>query len=376
MTIIITILCVILLPILLKALWVLTAVSTNEKCDIMQRSAWLVQKTSSSPKELIESMPAKIGSQFQGEWAIYTYSMFEHALTNISTLYPETKEENLPVIKQLIEKAMSPEIQQYDKKKWYNEGPLDNFSSESSVRHLSYRSHLAWMLTNYKMAGGGKEYDELLHKLCDSMNYGIINSPAMNIPTYSDMTVYIPDMLVAILALHNYSILENGTYGETVKKWIEKAKKEWVDPQTGLLISEMSYEGNYHSPARGSYAALNTYYLALIDKEFAQDQYKHLKIWFVKDKGIAGCKEYDQNKKWLGFDIDAGPIIKNLSPSGTAFLTGCASVFKEKKLKKRLLVTAEIAGSTLQWMGKRHYWLAGIVPVGEAIMLAMRTSYN
>ena len=307
----------------------MTAVYTSEKNDILKRRSWLLQKTSGSPKELIESMPVSVGPQFQGEWAIYTYSMFAHALTNISTLYPETKEENLPVIKQLIEKVISPEIQQYDKEKWNGEGPLDSFSKESSVKHLSYRSILAWMITNYKMAGGSdKRYDTLLDQLCTSMNQGILSSPAMNLPTYSDNIIYFPDMLVAILALHNYSILNNGQFQATVSQWIEKAKKEWIDPFTGLLISHMDYSGKHYNKARGSFAALSTYYLSLIDNEFAQEQYNNLKKNFVKNKGIAGCKEYLKNKKWSVFDIDAGPVIKNLSPSGTAFLTGCASMQK------------------------------------------------
>ena len=136
----------------------------------------------------------------------------------------------------------------------------------------------------------------------------------------------------------------------------------------------MDYNGKHHQPVRGSYATLNTYYLSLIDSRFAESQYQNLKSWFVKDKGIAGCKEFLHNKKSFVFDIDAGPIIKNLSPSGTAFLSGCTSIFKDKKLKKKLLLTAEIAGNSISWKGQKHYWLAGFVPVGEAIMLAMRTS--
>jgi len=72
-------------------------------------------------------------------------------------------------------------------------------------------------------------------------------------------------------------------------------------------------------------------------------------------------------------DMDAGPIILNLSPSGTAFAIGSATFFEDNDFRNNLLRTAEIAGHTVKWNDKRHYLLADIALVGEAITLAMRT---
>jgi hypothetical protein len=76
----------------------------------------------------------------------------------------------------------------------------------------------------------------------------------------------------------------------------------------------------------------------------------------------------------IGFDIDAGPILLNLSPSGTAFGIGPATFFNDTTTRKALLKTAELAGSTITFKDKSHYLLANIALVGEAITLAMRTS--
>ena len=75
-------------------------------------------------------------------------------------------------------------------------------------------------------------------------------------------------------------------------------------------------------------------------------------------------------------DIDAGPIVCNLSPSGTAFAIGCATRFDDAEVRRNLLKTAEIAGSTLTWGDKSHYLLADFALVGEAITLAMRTHFH
>ena len=75
-------------------------------------------------------------------------------------------------------------------------------------------------------------------------------------------------------------------------------------------------------------------------------------------------------------DADAGPIIANLSPSGTAFMVGSATCFGDTDVRRSLIKTAEIAGSTFYGFTENHYLLANFALVGEAVMLAMRTNVN
>lgn len=72
--------------------------------------------------------------------------------------------------------------------------------------------------------------------------------------------------------------------------------------------------------------------------------------------------------------MDAGPIILELSPSGTAFFAGSSTYFNDTKVRTGILKTAEIAGHTIKMGDERHYLLANVALVGEAIMLAMRTN--
>jgi hypothetical protein len=48
--------------------------------------------------------------------------------------------------------------------------------------------------------------------------------------------------------------------------------------------------------------------------------------------------------------------------------------FEDWALRKKLLKTGEMAGTTWHRKGKSHYLLADVALVGEAIMLAMRTA--
>ena len=371
---------VIVALILTKVVWVWCYCADNgtfdsEKQDILERRAYLIDKVITSPERLLDEMPSAIGPQFQGEWALYTCSMLTAALENISRLYPETKEESIGYIDSLIHIVLSPEIREYDRERW-GEDPLESLEGEES--HISYLSHLALMIGRYKSLAGGNKFDALYHSICQTMDRRIIESENMNLQTYPAEFVYVPDMLVAIVALDQYSTLYQGKYYSTVRQWLDKAKSEWINEETGLLSSFLGMDGGYREwlPVKGSYSALNCYYLTLLDKEFAKEQYDSLKDIYLKRFPFTGFKEYSDRYCLLGIDIDAGPIIFNLSPSGTAFAVGSVTYFNDSRLRRKLLKTAEIAGTTISGKGKRHYLLADVALVGEAIMLAMRTNVN
>ena len=363
----------------IKVIWVVSATIGHgsfegERKEIVRRANYLTSMVCTTPQDLLNEMPSGIGAQFQGEWAIYSCSMTSAALANIAILYPQNKELAIKFIGQIIGIAMSEEIREYDKLRW-GEDPMDGIYGNLS--HISYYSHLAWMISRYKQIGGDSKYDGQYHTLCRSMNRRIRKSPIMNLPTYPGESIYIPDMLVAIVALNNYASQYSGEYSSTVKLWIERAKKEWIDKETGLLASFLVQNGNsaeIEPPVKGSYSALNCYYLSLIDTEFAKEQYECLKKNFKQTFPFVGLKEYHNRTCWFGMDIDAGPIIFNLSPSGTGFVIGAATSLEDMEFRNQLLKTAEIGGSTVTWFGKSHYLLANVALVGEAIILAMRTS--
>lgn len=368
----------ILILLLIKVIWVTCSCWGNgslddEKDDLLQRRNYLVDKIMVEPLQLLNEMPGGIGLQFQGEWALYSCSMLAESLSNMAELYPETKDDAVATIDSLIQIVKSPELRLYDKLRW-DEDPLESLEGDKS--HVSYLSHLAWMIGNYRRIGGDNKYKQLHDSVCGAMNRRIQQSPLLNIPTYPDEPIYVPDMMVAIVALSDYARLNDCKYSSTVKAWICRSKTEWLDNKTGLLVSFLDDNGMRDTPVKGSYAALNCYYLTKIDAEFANEQYDKLKIHFRQSFPATGIREYHDHSCWLGMDIDAGPIILNLSPSGTAFAIGAATYFNDIKFRNSLLKTAEIAGHTVKWNNKRHYLLGDIALVGEVITLAMRTNYR
>lgn len=183
---------IILSLILVKVIWVGCSCWNlgsfeGEKNDLLQRKNYLVDKIMVEPLQLLNEMPGNIGLQFQGEWALYSCSMLAEALSNMAELSPETKDEAIASIDSLIQIVKSPELRLYDKMRW-GEDPLESLNGDDS--HVSYLSHLAWMIGNYRQIGGDGRYNRLHDVICETMNRRILQSPILNIPTYPYEHIY------------------------------------------------------------------------------------------------------------------------------------------------------------------------------------------
>lgn len=363
MKIILILLTLILAIILSKFIWVFIMTRkigsfNSEKDDIIERALFLLNETCTTPDDIINKMPSSIGKHFQGEWVIYTLSMLSLALANIATRYPETTHWVSKCIEGLIGTALSKEIQEYDRNSCGND-PFDG--------HLSYYSLLALMISAHMTVSEDSKYRLLYSNLCANLYRQISNSENLNISTYPGEQIYVPDMAAAIAALANHPDV---FYKSFAKKWATHMKDNYIDPETGLIVSTIN---DYSRPVLGSYSALTTYYLTFIDEDFAREQYELLKKHFLKTGLFTGIKERTDGTSNNIFAIDSGPILFGLSPSGTAFGIGPATFFNDWNVRNRLLKTGEWAGFTVT-KNNRHYLLSKVALVGEAIVLAMRTA--
>lgn len=352
----------------------------EERDDILERANWLCEKIRVSPEQLIKEMPSQLGEEYAGQWAIYCCSMLAHALVNISVIYPDKKDKCPELIAKLIDITNTPAIRKYDTLEW-KEDAMESLDGKKS--HMTYLSILAWMISNYKLIGGDDRFDTLFHSLCATLNRRMLESKYdLNLLSFPNKPIFLPDMLVAIIALRNYARLYNGTYQDTVNDWLDNAKTKWIHKETGLLMSMLVGASRYKKarPLRGSYVALNCAYLALIDKEFAFEQHEKMKALMSKEvtimgKTVFGIKEFMRKSPKFAFaGGDAGLVIYGLSAGGTAFALGSSTFFGDWEFRSKLLRTAELAGGTTKSKGKRCYRLGELFITGEATALAMRTN--
>lgn len=359
-----------------------TAAWDEERDDILERANWLCKQVIKEPAQLIADAPSMIGEEFQGEWAIYSCSMLAHALANISVLYPDKAAKCPELISKLIDIVNTPEIRKYDTLQW-KEDAMQSLNKDQKCGHMTYLSILSWMITSYKLIGGDGRYDALLDDCCGALVRRMrLSKFDLNLLSFPRKPIWIPDMLVTIVALKNYSRLYNGKYGDMVEVWLKNAKTKWIHSRTGLLAGTLP-GASYRQKGiqiRGSHTALNCSYLTLIDPEFAHQQYVLMKKVFGHETSlmgtrIVGLKEYQNNLP--NFSVkpgDAGLIVKGLSAGGMAFAFGAPTYFGDWEFRSQLLRAAEVTSGTKKENGMRHYHLADMFLVGEATVLAMRTN--
>lgn len=353
----------------------------GEREDILERANWLCKKiVVKDPETLMNEAPSMIGREFQGEWAIYCCSMLTHALTNICYLYPDKKEKCPGLIAQMIDLVNTPVIREYDTLQW-KEDALKSLEGPKS--HMTYLSILAWMISNYKMAGGDNRYDDLFCKICETLNRRMLESRYdLNLLSFPNKPVWLPDMLVSLVALSNYSRLFDNRYDATINRWLANAKTKWIHQSTGLLAGQLPGQSSRvkYMVIRGSHTALNCSYLSLVDEEFARSQYQLMCKVLKKEatlmgKTALGVKEYlRKDPEFKMMPGDAGLVVKGISAGGTAFALGAATFFGDWEFRYQMLRTAELAGGTKKLEGMRHYNISNMFLVGEATALAMRTN--
>jgi hypothetical protein len=204
----------------------------------------------------------------------------------------------------------------------------------------------------------------------------------LNLLSFPRKQIWLPDMLVTLVALKNYSRMYNGKYSDTIEAWGKNARTLWIHKSTGLLAGMLPGESRYQKGAtvRGSHSALICSYLSLVDEAFAREQYEKMCKVLRKEesfmgKDICGVKEF--LRKSPDFQMapgDAGLIVKGISAGGTAFAIGAATYFGDWEFRYKMLRTAEVVGGTKKEKDMRHYRIAEMFMVGEATVLAMRTN--
>lgn len=350
-----------------KALW-MQAFREHGRDDLLARRAWLVQRVLAD-RAGVADMPAWIGERFRGEWAIGTYSMLVAALTNLSQLHPETRADNLPVIEGLIEAALAPPLRAFDTTAWGGDALT---TLDTAQGHAGYLGHIAFMLGAHRFAGGDARHAPRLRAIADALSRRVAAAKASAhcIETYPGER-YVMDNVVVMAALVNADRLL-GTGTAAVQSWLGEARGRLVDPRTGLLAFEVGPGGDRLQGGRGSGAGWDSFYLPFVDPSLADSQWSCLRDKLVARRvGFTGVLEFPPGVTGHA-DVDSGPVILGLSMSGTGFAVAGARHAKDAALVSELLCTAELAGCTIQWNGRRRYLFAPLV--GEAIMLAMKSA--
>jgi hypothetical protein len=359
----------------IKIAWVLALrpdparlLAGGEGADLAARRAYLVERLAADPR-VAETMAAPDDGLFRGEWLIGTLSMTAAATTNMAFDDPALRPRAREDVARLLDRALSAGARAFDAQRW-GEDPLDSLDGPRG--HAGYLGHLGLMLGAHRLLGGDGRFDALHDRVAAALARRVRAARSAHLETYPGETYAMDNSVVqAALALHQQA--GRGDHRGAIARWLGHTRRHLLDPRTGLVSFALDAEGRPTQGARGSGAGWNTFFLPFVDEAFAAEQFAALRRHLVRDLpfGGAGVREYPAGVVGAG-DVDSGPVLFGISTSGTGFAVAGARHARDARLLGRLLTTAELAGFTVQWSGRRRYLLAPLV--GDAIVLAMKTA--
>ncbi len=137
----------------------------------------------------------------------------------------------------------------------------------------------------------------------------------------------------ALVAIRMADVLDGSDHGGLVARWVAHARTALVDPATGLLGSEFSWQGAPRDGPEGSSLWLVAANLRLLDDGFAQEQYARAKQALLgRVLGLGYAREWPTATHGT-VDVDSGPVVPVLgaSASSSGFALLAARVFDDQR---------------------------------------------
>ena len=301
------------------------------------------------------------------EWDFMGRTFLVCALANLGMRQPESKDEVLDIIDTIIEDTLRIES---EKGPYHFLMPYARYSRFriQPARSVFIDGEIALMLAVRRVLEEKEAYRPLLLERVRTIIYRMKQSPVLVAESYPD-ECWIFCNTIALAAIRIADFLDGTDRSAFLDEWVRTAKEYLVDPETGLLISSCTVNGEHMDGPEGSTLWMACHCLQLIDEDFARDQYERaagqLRRSFL---GFGYAREWPPS--WVGpQDVDSGPVIPVLeaSPasSGLAFIGGNA--FKDAGFLSSLVRSLEFAGLPRLRDGRLKYCASN--QVGDAVML-------
>ncbi len=306
---------------------------------------------------------------FRGEWAFGTYQMAALGLLQTCREHPELRDELRPGIEHAIAGLLSPAVRAFDAQSW-NEDALDSLDGPHG--HAAYLGYLNLVLTLDRATFADSRHTALNDRISAALARRFRAAPHQIIETYPD-EAYPVDNASGLASLLLHQRLTGTDHSAAITGSLDCFRTRWRDPRTGLLVQAIDHRsGQPTDRGRASGTALAAYFLAMADPDLARPYFQSLRDHLAGSiLGFGYVDEYAAGESGGG-DIDSGPLIFGMSPSGTGFTIATSRAFGDRSLYVSLARTAYLMGAPVTHGDERFFITGG--PLGNAIMLAMFTA--
>jgi hypothetical protein len=314
--------------------------------------------------------PTALGklTQLNPEWGLFALSFSTYALTNLAAQQPDLRAEAAATIGQAIAVALTPPLRQpfADVRPTAGHAP----SLPSSVLYLG---HLNLMLGCHRQLVPNSPYRHLHDSLSAALAARYQQEPAGNLASYPHLR-WLPDNTVALASLALHSQLTGSPHAEAARRWVATAKTRWLDPQTGLLASQVDAQGRPTERPRGSMLGWSIWFIARFDTVFARQQYQRYQVAHSTNLGALRLyREQPGDYRTGAGDVDSGPLILGYGIPATAFAFADAVALRDYRNAQRLRRVIGLGSREIREGNELRYGVRlvslEVNPLSEALLL-------
>lgn len=237
---------------------------------------------------------------------------------------------------------------------------------DAAARSVFVDGEVAMMLAARLSVSPDPAMEQELRRRVAVIEGALARSPSMSAESYpNECWTFCNTTALAALVLSDPIL---GTdHGPLARAWVDVAKASLLDPQTGLLISSYTYDGEVLDGPEGSSIFMVAHNLLLLDPAFAQDQYtraaQHLSQCTL---GFCTAREWPADAPGR-VDIDSGGIVPglNASPGASGLALLGAAAFDDRETRDGLLRSMEFAAVPARNADAIWYRAAG--RIGNAV---------
>ncbi|MBK7997601.1 MAG: hypothetical protein IPK15_02405 [Verrucomicrobia bacterium] len=301
------------------------------------------------------------------EWDFMGRTFIVLSLAEMSLREPARKFEHLRVMDDIIDETLRLErdeglyffLMPYAKARPFLQQP---------ARSQFIDGEIAMMLAARRVVEEKPAYVMPLTERVNAMVSRMKQSPVLSAESYPDECWTFCNA-ISVAAIKTADVLDGTDHSAFLREWLAVVRKKLVHPETGLLVSSYTLDGQPLDGPEGSSIWLVAHCLRLLDEDFARDQFLRAKKELGREMlGFAWSREWPTS--WRGpLDIDSGAVIPLLEASaggsGLAFVG--ASSFGDRDYFSKLQTSLDFAAFPVQKQGRLRYCASN--QVGDAVLL-------
>jgi hypothetical protein len=314
--------------------------------------------------------PTALGklTQQNPEWGLFTLSFSTYALTNLATQQPDLRAEAAATIGRAIAVALTPPLREP-----FDDALPNKYLAPSLPSSVLYLGHLNLMLGCHRQLVPNSPYRHLHDSLSAALAARYQQEPAGNLASYPHLR-WLPDNTVALASLALHSQLTGSPYAEAGRRWVTMAKAKWLDPQTGLLASQVDAQGRPTEAPRGSMLGWSIWFIARFDSAFARQQYQRCQAAHSTNLGALRLyREQPGDYRTGAGDVDSGPLLLGYGIPATAFAFADAVALHDYRNAQRLRRVISLGSREIRDGDELRYGVRlidlEVNPLSEALLL-------